>query len=166
VATGPCNICGPAAGGDFTIENPFVILLNYDPPDSMFVTCIEAQSAAIAADLTAQQCLILQLQATTNGRCGCPQDITLSPTTAPLTSNPTMEMGGEFCLICSDGAPPGRPAAFIGGITCAEADMRARNGEYDQEQCLMLQIREFLDDPCDCAQDTPGTLMGCVLMMT
>ena len=152
-----CNICGPASMGDLTIGNPFAPIFVFDPPDSMIVTCQSAQDAAQMLSFDAQQCLVLQLQATNNNLCGCPQDITTSPTTAPASPAPTTTPG-EFCLICDSfgNGMPSNPAGLIGSITCAEADQNGRNSVYDFETCVMLQIRAGLDDPCGCMPPTPA----------
>mmetsp|Transcript_44881 Transcript_44881/g.108924 ORF Transcript_44881/g.108924 Transcript_44881/m.108924 type:complete len:867 (+) Transcript_44881:369-2969(+) len=151
-----CNICGPAALGDITIGNPFAPIFQFDPPDSMIVTCQAAQTAALMLSFDTQQCLVLQLQATNNGLCGCPQDITMSPTPAPPSPAPTTATGGEFCLICDSfgNGMPSNPGGLIGSITCAEANQNGLDSVYDFETCVMLQIRAGLDDPCGCMPPT------------
>jgi len=163
LALEPCNLC----------VNPFEFITNddgvlfTDAITGVELTCEQAQIVGFSFGYTAQECNLLQFQA--SGTCGCPSDPgtpTGAPATAPTTPAPVppatpAPVGSPetvFCTVCQNGTPA--TGGTIGGVTCAELDAMGRllpDGTFTLFQCLTIQTAAIIapGDPCNCNFVTP-----------
>lgn len=146
----PCGIC--TDGGFPTIND--AVLASFIG-GFLPVTCGQAQAIGLARGYTLQQCATAQALA--RNTCGCPNEPTPSPVSAPSTPAPTAAPPTVFCLICPNGNRV-TGLGVLGSLQCQDVDKMGRERKLTSEQCLAAQTRTAQeDDPCDCLPPTPGT---------
>ena len=164
LALEPCNLCVNSL--EFITNGDGVLFT--DAITGIDLTCEQAQIVGFSFGYTAQECNLLQFQA--SGTCGCPSDpstpttgapamapATPAPVPAPTAPAPTDET--VFCQVCQNGKPA-TGQGFIGGMSCVVLDAMGRllpDGTFTLFQCLTIQTAAIIapGDPCGCNFGTP-----------
>eukprot|EP00529_Nitzschia_sp_RCC80_P007303 CAMPEP_0113473290 /NCGR_PEP_ID=MMETSP0014_2-20120614/17969_1 /TAXON_ID=2857 /ORGANISM="Nitzschia sp." /LENGTH=1292 /DNA_ID=CAMNT_0000366055 /DNA_START=1236 /DNA_END=5114 /DNA_ORIENTATION=+ /assembly_acc=CAM_ASM_000159 len=139
----PCNIC---RGGTMITNFDALLVTAFGTP----VTCGQAQVFGATSGYTVEQCAIAQSLAV--GTCGCEDEPTPSPASAPVLPAPVTPPETVFCSVCFNGRPSNSNAGSIGGTLCSALDAQGRDDQFTSEQCLVIQTAAAVaeDDPCEC----------------